>query len=117
MCHTITSHRRFTHEFIIFAVKGKTARRISTRSAKDIWEIVRISGNKTIHPTEKPVELMDRIVKNSSEEGELIVDLFSGSGPAGEAAIKNNRNLIAYEVDRTWYNVSKDRFNKLKINM
>lgn len=74
---------RFQHEFLIFAVKpAERIRRIGTRSAADIWKIPRIAGNKTIHPTEKSVELLRQIILNSSSEGELVADFFCGSGPS-----------------------------------
>jgi len=100
---------RYTHEFIIFAVKGDKVKRISTRAAKDIWTIKKIPGQKTIHPTEKPVELLERMVMNSSEENECVVDLFSGSGAAGEAVLKNKRDLVAFEIDSHWYKVTLER--------
>jgi site-specific DNA-methyltransferase (adenine-specific) len=104
---------RYQHEFIIFAVKSdKKVRRVSTRSSTDIWNVPRISGNKTIHPTEKPIELMDRMIENSTLKGELIVDFFSGSGPVGEAAIKMDRQLLAFEIDELWYEVSRERLER-----
>lgn len=105
---------RFQHEFIIFAIKpSKKVRRISTRSSSDIWNIARISGNKTIHPTEKPVEIMTRIINNSSEEGECVVDFFSGSGPVTEAAILTGRNITAFEIDELWYEVTLERIDRI----
>lgn len=103
---------RFQHEFIIFAVKGEKARQIRTRSATDVWNIPRIPGKRTIHPTEKPSELMENIIQYSSQEGELVVDFFSGSAPAGEAAIKCKRKLIAFEIDPVWYEVSMERLER-----
>ncbi|WP_127488491.1 DNA-methyltransferase [Paenibacillus ehimensis] len=104
---------RFQHEFIIFAVKGeKKARQIRTRSATDVWRVPKIPGNKTIHPTEKPSELMDRMILNSSEDRELVADFFSGSGPVAEAVIKQGRRLIAFEVDPMWYEVSRERIER-----
>lgn len=103
---------RFSHEFIIFATKGQKIRRISTRSAKDIWSIARIPGNQTIHPTEKPVQLIEKMILNSTEENELVVDMFSGSGSAGEATLKLNRKLVAFEIDPHWFNISAERLNK-----
>ncbi|MCY9758990.1 site-specific DNA-methyltransferase [Paenibacillus alvei] len=95
---------RYRHEFIIMAVKGKQkVRRISTRSDTDVWRIPRIPGAKTIHPTEKPVALMERIILNSSEEGELIGDFFLGSGPVVEAAPKHGRNVTGFEIDPLHY--------------
>ncbi|WP_312115896.1 DNA-methyltransferase [Brevibacillus reuszeri] len=107
---------RFQHEFIIFAVKGnKQTRRISTRKASDIISVPRISGNKTIHPTEKPPELITPLILNSSDSGELVADFFIGSGPVAEAAIKNGRKLIGFEVDSKYYKLTTDRINKLKL--
>jgi len=104
---------RYRHEFIIFAVKGKkNVRRIPTRTETDIWKIPRISGNKTIHPTEKPLEIMERIILNSSEPGEHVVDLFVGSGPSAEAAHKCNRNFTGFEVDPIWHKVASEREKK-----
>ncbi|MBJ6362109.1 site-specific DNA-methyltransferase [Paenibacillus sp. MAHUQ-46] len=105
---------RFQHEFIIFAVKGEKARRIRSRSATDIWSIPRISGNKTIHPTEKPVEVMQKMILNSSEPGEMVVDFFSGSGPVAEAVIRSGRELTAFEIDPHWYEVSKQRIEAVQ---
>ncbi|GED73140.1 hypothetical protein BRE01_68420 [Brevibacillus reuszeri] len=89
---------KFQHEFIIFVVKGnKQTRRISTRKARDILSVPRISGNKTIHPTEKPPELITPLILNSNEPGEVVVDCFLGSGPVAAAAIKNGRELFLFE--------------------
>jgi site-specific DNA-methyltransferase (adenine-specific) len=101
---------RFQHEFIIFAVKGKTkVRRIGSRSTTDVWKIPRISGNKTIHPTEKPTEIMDRIILNSSEIGEEVADFFMGSGPAPVSILKNKRKLIGFEIDQQYFEITKER--------
>ncbi|OPA76727.1 site-specific DNA-methyltransferase [Paenibacillus selenitireducens] len=91
---------RYRHEFIILASKGKQkVRRISTRKATDVWRIPRISGNKTIHPTEKPASLLEPMILNSSEEGEHVVDFFVGSGPAYQAAVQHKREFTGFEID------------------
>jgi site-specific DNA-methyltransferase (adenine-specific) len=103
---------RFQHEFIIFAVKGKTkARRISRRSETDVWRIPRI-GSKTIHPTEKPIDLMQRCVLNSSSAGELVADFFLGSGSVAEAVIANDRRIIGFEIDPHYFALTKDRISR-----
>lgn len=105
---------RFRHEFIIFAVKGEgKVRRISTRSSTDIWSIPRISGNKTVHPTEKPALLMKDIILNSSQEGEMIADFFVGSGPVPVAAKELGREVIGFELDRTYFEISNDRLRQM----
>ncbi|MCY7485827.1 DNA-methyltransferase [Paenibacillus alvei] len=101
---------RYRHELIIMAVKGKQkVRRISTRRDTDVWRIPRIPGTKTIHPTEKPVALMERIVLNSSEEGERIGDFFLGSGPVVEAAYRTGRCVEGFEIDPAYYEIAKGR--------
>lgn len=92
---------RYRHEFCILAVKGKhKVRQISTRDAADIIRVPRISGNKTIHPNEKPVELIRPFVLNSSMEGEHVVDFFVGSGPVLQAAEEAGRLFTGFEIDQ-----------------
>lgn len=101
---------RFQHEFVILAVKGeKRVRRVKSRKASDLVRIPRIPGNQTIHPTEKPLELMEHLIENSSDEGELVVDFFSGSGVVSAAAIKTGRDWTAFEIDADWYQKSMER--------
>ncbi len=110
---------RFQHEFVIFAVKdvvkrrrapqqiiapvsaGSPAaknRRVSSRSLTDVWKVPKLSSNKMIHPTEKPIDLITPMILQSSQEGELVVDFFVGSGPVYEAAVKNGRMFKGFEV-------------------
>lgn len=104
---------RYQHEFIIFAAKGKEkARRIRSRKSTDIVRVPRISGNKTIHPTEKPVELMEAFIQNSTEKGELVADFFLGSGPVFEAAQKLGRACVGFEIDEEHFHTASLRGNK-----
>ncbi|MFD1774707.1 DNA-methyltransferase [Paenibacillus rhizophilus] len=101
---------RYQHEFIILSVKGQQkVRRIRTRSQSDIMRIPRIHGNKTVHPTEKPVEMMKLLIENSSEEGEYIVDFFAGSGVVSVAAEEIGRKWDAFEIDQQWVEVTQSR--------
>jgi site-specific DNA-methyltransferase (adenine-specific) len=102
---------RFQYEFILFAVKpNKGVCRIGTRRATDIWKFPRIpGGTKTIHPAEKPVDLLKMILLNITQEGEVVVDFFSGSGPVAEAAWLTKWNLTDFEIDEIWYSVSRKR--------
>ncbi len=67
---------------------------------------------KHIHPTVKPEALIERIIKASSDEGDLVLDLFSGSGTTSIVAKKNNRNYIAIEKDKNYTDFIKERLNK-----
>lgn len=105
---------RFQHEFVIFAVKGAhKVRRVSTRNTSDIWKIKRIPGNQTCHPTEKPTELFEMMIQNSSQPGELVVDFFTGIGASMEAAFNLKRDFYGFEIDTGYYNNIMERYNRI----
>lgn len=94
-------------EYILFFRKGK-AKTINNVGTKQVLEINNIIGNKT-HPTEKPVELMQIFVENSSNVGDIVFDPFMGSGSTGVASINAGRNFIGAEIDENYYKIAKDR--------
>lgn len=106
----------FSHEFIIFAAKGNvniggenTIRHIPgfSRGAK------KTNGEK-IHPTQKTVEIVEFLMLNSTQEGDVVLDCFSGSGTTAIAAIKNKRNYICFELQEKYCKIAQDRINKFK---
>ena len=64
------------------------------------------------HPTVKPLDMIEDLILNSSEEGDTVLDPFAGSGTTGEAAIKNNRNFIGFEMNDFHYQTSCYRINR-----
>ena len=64
-------------------------------------------GNK--HPTQKPVELMEYLIKTYTNEGETVLDFTMGSGSTGVAAKNLNRNFIGIELDEGYFNIAKER--------
>ena len=67
---------------------------------------------KRIHPTQKPVGMLEWIVRNYTKEGDLILDPFSGSASVAIACRKNNRNYIACELDKEYYELSVKRMEE-----
>lgn len=65
------------------------------------------------HPTQKPVYVMEWLVKHLSNEGDIIFDPFMGSGSTGVACIKNNRKFIGSELDEVYFNISEERIKKV----
>jgi len=61
------------------------------------------------HPTEKPVELMEHYVLNSTEPGWLVLDPFMGSGTTGVACANTGRDFIGIEIDQNYFTVAKAR--------
>lgn len=62
-----------------------------------------------LHPTQKPVELLEYLIKTYSNEGDTVLDFTMGSGSTGEACLKTNRNFIGIEQDDKYFNVSVNR--------
>ncbi len=61
------------------------------------------------HPTPKPVDIIERLVRNSSREGDFVLDTFMGSGSTGVACIQNNREFIGMELNETFFNTAYNR--------
>ena len=73
------------------------------------------------HPTEKPIELVNRFVVIGSNENDTILDPFMGSGTTGAAAIRQNRNFIGIEIEQKYFKSAKMRLqlelNQTKLNL
>lgn len=106
----IPNHRA---EFMILATKSKKSKLTynvdyakSINNGKNISNIIRTKRTPAIEkrhgafPCQKPIELMERLIKLHSNEGDIILSPFSGSGTDCVASILANRNFIAYETDR-----------------
>lgn len=120
------SCRAFTHstETILWAKKDlkkakhhfnyKDMKTINNdKQMKDVWNtsLTKPSEKKYgKHPTQKPVEIIERIILASTEPGDLILDPFNGSGTTGVAAILNNRSYIGIDNKLLYLETSKKRF-------
>ena len=100
------------HEFILFGHKGRTLLR--EKRIADVIDCPKISSNKLTHPTEKPQDLLEIFIKQSSDVGSIIFDGFMGTGSCGIAAKKLNRNFIGIELDEKYFNIAKNRLENIK---
>jgi len=83
----------------------------------DVWTDIDFYKEERIHPTQKPIKLIERLVLASSNEGDLILDPFGGSLSTGISCYKNNRNFISIEMDEDYYSKSVERFEQFKKNL
>ena len=74
----------------------------------NVWRS-RERNNGKQHPTQKPNDLMERIIKTSSNQGDTVLDLFMGSGSTGVACVNTNRNFIGIELDEKYFWIATDR--------
>ena len=72
-----------------------------------------VSGKeKTIHPTQKPIKLMEEIIKIHTNENDVVLDCFMGSGSTGVACINTNRRFIGIELDDKYFDIAKKRIEE-----
>lgn len=61
------------------------------------------------HPTQKPLAVLEHIIKIASNPNDVVLDMFMGVGSTGEAALKNNRRFIGIELDKTYFTAAQNR--------
>lgn len=74
------------------------------------------SKEKVPHPTQKPVDLLEYLVKTYTNEGDLVLDFTMGSGSTGVACMNTNRKFVGIELDKNYFNIAKNRIEKLDKN-
>lgn len=89
------------------------------KQSGDVWKIPTLAGRrfaneKVKHPTQKPLTLCDRIIKQFSGEKDLVLVPFAGSGSECVSAIKNNRGFIGFEINPTYISIAEKRLKAAK---
>ena len=64
-----------------------------------------------LHPTQKPIDLMKYLIEVSSNENDIVLDPFMGSGSCGVASVHTNRNFIGMELDKDYFEIAKKRID------
>ncbi len=130
--------RVFTHstEFVVWGVKGpgwtfnyevvkglnpEKQKDGTLKQMRDLWQMplvqgkerLRASDGKALHPTQKPEELLKRIVLACSNEGDVVLDPFSGSGTTAYIAQKYNRKWIGIEKEEKYIKASLERLKSM----
>lgn len=89
--------------------KGKIIKPYGIRY--NVWEIPQASGNKTGHPAVFPKKLAKDHIVTWSNEGDIVLDCFMGSGTTGIACAETNREFFGIELDKQYYEIAKQRIN------
>lgn len=103
-------------EFAIWVTKGKgwTFNRQRNNFENTIFTYPIVNGKNRLHPTQKPIKLMEDLILIHSNEGETVLDPFMGSGTTGVAALNTNRGFIGYELDEKYYQLAKERIEGIR---
>ncbi|MCH7828723.1 site-specific DNA-methyltransferase [Patescibacteria group bacterium] len=87
----------------------------------DVWDFPKVtSGDKrsskerTKHPAQFPIAIIDRILKASSNKGDFVLDPFIGSGTTAECALRNGRKVVGFEIKKSYCDIAIDRYKSAK---
>jgi site-specific DNA-methyltransferase (adenine-specific) len=97
----------YQYEMVLYAHKGR--RHLSGKRDGNVLRFDKVYSNRMVHPTEKPVALLEYLITKSTAEGELVLDMFMGSGSTCVAAKRLKRRYIGMELDRVWFEVAQTR--------
>ena len=103
-----------SHEYIIFARKGK-AKKINNCGDRSVFNVPNVKGKS--HPSEKPIELFEKLVLNSSDENDIVLDPFMGVGTLPIACKNYNRNYIGIELDEKYFNIAEQRIKETEFKL
>tara|TARA_R110000751_G_scaffold180853_1_gene287198 strand:+ start:1396 stop:2160 length:765 start_codon:yes stop_codon:yes gene_type:complete len=82
-----------------------------TNYPNSILDFASVHNVGALHPTQKPIALMEYLIKTYTNENETVLDFTMGSGTTGVAAKQTNRNFIGIEQDENYFNIASERIN------
>ena len=100
------------------------------KQMRDLWQIPEPDGEQVVwslptppksekrsgrHPTQKPLQLLERIVRAGSIPNDIVLDPFNGSGTSGVAALAAGRRYVGIDVDRAYLDLTKKRIVELQL--
>lgn len=106
------SYYTFAHEFIIF---GTGSPKLLHPGGTNVWRMAAFSSGakktngEKVHPTQKPVELITKMIEDATDPGAVVLDTFMGSGTTAVACIKTGRHYIGFELDEKYHATAMQR--------
>ena len=97
-------------------LKDKSLKTYTHRYPKNILTFSNANQKGKVHPTQKPVALLEYLVKTYTNEGETVLDFTMGSGSTGVACVNTNRKFIGIELDEKYFNIAKNRIEEAQNN-
>jgi len=86
------------------------------RFKDNIWEIA-VAQNKTIHSAVFPEQLANDHIISWSNQNDIVMDIFMGSGTTGKMSVLNNRNYIGFEISKEYCEIAEKRIDEVKFNL
>ncbi len=77
-------------------------------------DILKFKKEMGLHPTQKPVPLLEYLIKTYTDEGDLVLDFTCGSGSTGVACLNTGRRFVGIELDEKYFNIAKERLSNIE---
>lgn len=107
-CHFgIGGNWRPCHELVLICTKGRFVTK--SKNLRTIIKFKKVHHTKSVHPTEKPINLLEHLISEPDYSPEVILDPFMGSGTTGVACINTGRRFIGIEKDEEYFEIAKKR--------
>ena len=100
------------YEFILLLNKGR--RIFNGKRLTDVWSFSRVPWQHQIHQNQKPLALLEQCIKCHSDEDDVVLDGFMGSGSTAIAARNLGRRFIGWEIDKEYYDIAQKRLGQAK---
>ena len=97
-------------------VEEKPIKKHSVGNKRYPISIIKFTRERGIHPTQKPVPLMEYLIKTYTNENETVLDFTMGSGSTGVACLNTNRKFIGIELDEKYFEIAKNRIENISKN-
>ena len=104
--------KEYSRTEIMGGVSNNTEKIINKKYPQNILVYSNASQKNKLHPTQKPVELLEYLIRTYTNENDLVLDNCMGSGSTGVACKNLNRNFIGIELDEKYFNIAKERIDK-----
>lgn len=106
------SYYTFAHELVIF---GTWRAKLKNPGGTNIWRMpsfasgAKKTDGEKVHPTQKPVALIEKMIIDSTDPGAVVLDTFMGSGTTAVACLRTGRNYIGFELDEKYHAIAQQR--------
>jgi site-specific DNA-methyltransferase (adenine-specific) len=102
----------FGNQYECIAFMPKQDFKLKSERFTNVWEFDRIPFDKLKHPTQKPVSIIRRMIISATNEGDIVLDPFIGSGTTAVACKELNRKCIGYEINPEYCEVARSRLRQ-----
>ncbi|MDD4990968.1 MAG: site-specific DNA-methyltransferase [Paludibacter sp.] len=106
------AHKQNCKKTETYGEHGLTSYDSTERYPKSVWKFATDKQKSALHSTQKPLKLIEELIKTYSNEGDMVLDNTMGSGTTGEACVNLNRNFIGIELDSTIFNTAFKRIHE-----